>query len=140
VVAFSLLMVEGYCALTLPVQGWMFPCVVAAALFALYALAMSVNLLRGRSDVDCGCGGPYAARQTISWSLVIRNLVLTVVALTGGLPVVSRGLTLEDIGTIVCATVAIAFVYASIEQAMANRQRQRHYFALRDTTSTGASS
>jgi len=53
---------------------------LGAILLSVYALAMLANLLRGRSDLDCGCGGP-AARRTISGTLVARNLVLAGLAL-----------------------------------------------------------
>ncbi len=47
----------------------------AAGLLVLFALAMAINLVRGRREIDCGCGGPDA-RQTLSWDLVVRNLVI----------------------------------------------------------------
>lgn len=56
------------------------PAVVAwllAALLLSFALAIAVNLARGRT-FDCGCVG--AAPQTISWSHVISNLMLAAVA------------------------------------------------------------
>lgn len=43
------------------------------ALFVAFAGAMAVNLLRGRRDIDCGCGG---ARQPLAWRLVLQNLAL----------------------------------------------------------------
>jgi hypothetical protein len=51
--------------------------VLGAGLLSLYALAMTLNLRRGRYRIDCGCGGPG---QMISWSLVARNSVLTALA------------------------------------------------------------
>lgn len=45
-----------------------------ALLLGTYAGAMGINLLRGRRDIDCGCGGP--GERPLSWSLVVRNLVL----------------------------------------------------------------
>lgn len=45
----------------------------AAGLLAVFALAMAVNLTRGRRDIDCGCGDP-SRRQPLAWSLVARNL------------------------------------------------------------------
>ncbi len=43
------------------------------SLLLAFTFAMAVNLRRGRSDIDCGCGGDS---QRISLPLVIRNLVL----------------------------------------------------------------
>ena len=48
-----------------------------ALLMAAYGGAISVNLLRGRPWIDCGCGGG----EQLSWLLVGRNLVLTGFAL-----------------------------------------------------------
>ena len=48
-----------------------------ALLIAVYGGAITLNLLRGRSWIDCGCGGG----EQLSWMLVVRNLVLTGFAL-----------------------------------------------------------
>ncbi|WP_454915177.1 MauE/DoxX family redox-associated membrane protein [Xanthobacter sediminis] len=61
---------------------------LAAALLALYGLAMAVNLLRGRTAIDCGCGG---AGQPISWGLVARNGVLAALALLAAQPAGALG-------------------------------------------------
>ena len=48
-----------------------------AALMLGYGLAMTTNLARGRSWIDCGCGGG----EELSWVLVARNVVLAALAL-----------------------------------------------------------
>jgi hypothetical protein len=50
---------------------------LATFLLLLYALAMAINLQRGRPRIDCGCGGDG---QGISWLLVSRNGVLATMA------------------------------------------------------------
>jgi len=52
------------------------PEAVAAVLLLGFALAMGINLQRGRRHIDCGCF-QSALKQTLSWSLVARNGVLT---------------------------------------------------------------
>jgi uncharacterized membrane protein YphA (DoxX/SURF4 family) len=47
----------------------------AAVLLGVFAIAMTVNLLRGRSHIDCGCF-QGALKQTLRWPLVARNAVL----------------------------------------------------------------
>ena len=47
---------------------------LAGVLLLSYACAMGLNLTRGRSEIDCGCGGPA---QPLHWALVARNLCLT---------------------------------------------------------------
>ena len=51
---------------------------IAAGLLALYALAVGINIRRGRTEVECGCGG---APQRLSVYLVWRNLLLILLAL-----------------------------------------------------------
>ena len=48
-----------------------------AGLMLGYGLAMTTNLARGRSWIDCGCGGG----EELSWVLVGRNVVLAGLAL-----------------------------------------------------------
>ena len=48
-----------------------------AALMAGYAGAITVNLVRGRSWIDCGCGGG----DQLTWGLVARNAVLAGLAI-----------------------------------------------------------
>ena len=49
----------------------------AIALLVVFAVAMAANLLRGRRHIDCGCF-QSALRQSLRWSLVLRNGVLAV--------------------------------------------------------------
>jgi len=51
---------------------------VGGVLLLLYGVAIAVNLLRGRSRIDCGCGG---AGEGLSWVLVFRNTALAGFAL-----------------------------------------------------------
>lgn len=54
----------------------MMPAVAAAiALLLLFALAMAVNIARGRTYIDCGCQQSFL-RQTLKPALVTRNLIL----------------------------------------------------------------
>lgn len=51
---------------------------VTAVLLLSFAWGMAVNLIRGRK-IDCGCLS-VARDRDISWQLVLRNLILTVIA------------------------------------------------------------
>ena len=57
--------------------GWAapWPAVAAMILLTLFALAMGINILRGRHDIDCGCF-QTALKQHLSWMLVVRNALL----------------------------------------------------------------
>lgn len=67
----------------------------AFCLLLVFALAMAVNLLRGRAHIDCGCF-QSSSRQSLDWRLVTRNGVLCVVAvilMLTPMPVASDWLT-----------------------------------------------
>jgi|WetSurMetagenome_2_1015567.scaffolds.fasta_scaffold106754_3 hypothetical protein len=136
--SFFLILLEGFLAFSLLFSGWSYPPFIAAALLALYAAAMSINLLRGRDDLDCGCSGPSDFPQGISWGLVLRNCVLAILALATAWPITARSLSVVDIATILLASIAVICIYASIEQAIANQHRQRQYFALKADDNRGA--
>lgn len=53
----------------------------AAALLLVFAAAMAINLKRGRRHIDCGCF-QSALKQSLSWSLVVRNGVLALLLCT----------------------------------------------------------
>lgn len=48
---------------------------LAIGLLCLFALAMGVNLARGRREIDCGCF-QSGLRQRLSVGLIVRNLLL----------------------------------------------------------------
>ncbi|MEF9603853.1 methylamine utilization protein MauE, partial [Paracoccus sp. PXZ] len=61
--------------------------ITAAGLLLVFAAALAINVLRGRTQIDCGCFR-NGLKQPVSWLLVLRNLVLTGLALAvaAGLP------------------------------------------------------
>ena len=90
--------------------------IAAAALLAVFAVAMALNLARGRVEIDCGC---FAAtlRQRISWALVGRNLALIGLA-TLAIPATTdtRALTWLDAVTIVAASSSAVLLYVAFTQ------------------------
>jgi len=71
----------------------------ASGLLLLFALAIAINVARGRKAIDCGCFR-NGYRQPLSWLLVLRNGALSVGALMlAGFVDVSRTATLFDITT-----------------------------------------
>ena len=80
--ALTVALVEGVLAGLWLVAPWRIEAAIIAGvgtalLMAAYGAAITVNLLRGRSWIDCGCGGG----EQLSWILVLRNLVLAGFAL-----------------------------------------------------------
>ncbi|QSX23449.1 MauE/DoxX family redox-associated membrane protein [Priestia megaterium] len=55
---------------------------ISVLLLLIYIVAVSINLLRGRKEISCGCGGILGNHQ-LSWKLVARNifLVLTIISI-----------------------------------------------------------
>jgi uncharacterized membrane protein YphA (DoxX/SURF4 family) len=51
----------------------------AAVLLLLFAAGMGINLARGRRYIDCGCF-QSALKQTLTWKLVMRNIVLALLS------------------------------------------------------------
>lgn len=93
--------------------------VLAVLLLSVYALAMGVNLLRGRRDLDCGCMGP-GARSPVGPGLVVRNLVLIAAALVAGFaPLHARALVWVDFVTVPLAVAVLAALYAAVERVLA---------------------
>jgi len=92
------------------------------------SLAVVINLLRGRRDIDCGCGGA-SGDQTLSWPLVGRNAVLGCLLAIGALKAAPRALAAPDVTVALFAGLAALGLYAASNQLLANAPRLR---ALRD--------
>lgn len=97
-------------------------------LLGAVSAAVVINLLRGRRDIDCGCGGA-SGDQTLSWALVARNGVLAGLLGLGVLPPSARALTAPDVGVALFAGLAALGLYAASNQLLANAPRLK---ALRD--------
>jgi uncharacterized membrane protein YphA (DoxX/SURF4 family) len=74
---FALLLpaVETAVAAALLFVGSWWPAACAAGLLVLFAVAMAINIARGRRHIDCGCF-QSALKQTLNWILVTRNVGL----------------------------------------------------------------
>lgn len=86
--------------------------VVGAVLLVIYASAITINLARGRKDLDCGCG--LRPRAIGGW-MVARNLIVAVLLGLLWLPLSDRALGAADFATIVATLLIGALLYASIE-------------------------
>lgn len=54
----------------------------ALTLFFVFTFAISVNLAKGKFEMDCGCG--FWGKSKIGWHLVVRNLGLAGLAIVSG--------------------------------------------------------
>jgi hypothetical protein len=97
-------------------------------LLALFATAMAINLKRGRDQIDCGCGQSFL-KQSLRWTLVVRNAVLAVLLLP---PMVVTGAVTLDV-TMAGASAGLAFFLLNLLlntlSALPRPDLRRHHFA-----------
>jgi hypothetical protein len=100
----------------------------AIALLMLFATAITINLVRGRAEIDCGCGQSFL-KQTLSRSLVARNAVLAVLLLPSF--AVFGPSTMSAILTGVAAGLAFFLLYLLLNtiSALPRPDRRGHRFA-----------
>jgi uncharacterized membrane protein YphA (DoxX/SURF4 family) len=84
------------------------------ALLLAYAGAIAANLVRGRRDLSCGCGGPNDRRPIAAW-MVWRNLILAAALGFTLLPWDRRPLGGADALTIGAGTAVAALLYTSLD-------------------------
>ena len=94
----------------------------AAVVLVMASAAVAVNLLRGRRDIDCGCGTPGTG-QRLSWALVGRNAALLAACVVAAAPEQARELVWLDAFTAVFAALALWTLYAAANQLLADSQR-----------------
>jgi hypothetical protein len=101
--------------------------VLLAVLLLAYGAAMAINLLRGREDIDCGCGG---ATHPLSWGLVARNGVLAAAALLASRPTLERSMDWIDALTLVLGVLSFYALYLMADELL--RQASRLTRSARD--------
>ena len=92
--------------------------ICGVVLFTGYGAAMAINLLRGRREIDCGCGGADG-RQQLHPALVIRNLLLALGAAAISWPLDARALGWADYLIAAFATLALVALYTGFNNAVA---------------------
>jgi hypothetical protein len=95
---------------------------VGIALLLAYAGAITVNLLRGRRELACGCGGPDDRRPIAAW-MVWRNILFAAALFPVMLPWSPRPLGPTDLLTIGCGTAACALVYLCLDRLLGRTGR-----------------
>ena len=95
----------------------------SAILLGTYAVAIGINLMRGRHYIDCGCGfgGKSDSEQFLSGGLVMRNLILMALALITLFPVAERTLGFGDYATLAATLFATTLLFGASNQLIANR-------------------
>ena len=114
---FELQLAAGWCIASVrPMAAWS-----TIILLTVYMLAMSVNLLRGRNYIDCGCSfGAANSGQPLSVWLLVRNLLLIMLATPGILAAAGRPLAATDILVLVASLLIGIILHAAFTQLMLN--------------------
>ena len=93
--------------LFMPVAG----IAAAGALLSLYALLMAFNIVRGHTQIDCGCfwGSAGDSFPALTWGQVLRNSALVILLVVAYLPTTARTMTIIDILNI-CAGIGFGYI------------------------------
>ena len=100
---------------------------LALAVLGVVSAAVAINLARGRSEIECGCGGPG---QRISAALLGRNLALAAVAALALLPPDGRALAPLDAALVAAGALMWAGLYLVADRLLATRDLFRQRGAL----------
>ena len=100
--------------------GWL-----AVLLLVVATAAMAINLLRGHTDVSCGCGSLKEQSAGLSWWLVVRNVLLLLALSAVVLPVSGpeRALGWVDGLTFFGATLAFLGMYYALDQLIESHSK-----------------
>jgi hypothetical protein len=98
-----------------PTRAW--AAAAAMGLLIAYAAALGSNLIRGRRELDCGCGMSGNRRAIAAW-MVWRNLFVALALGIAVLPWAARPLNAADLLTVMGGLAAAAALYAAIDQLL----------------------
>jgi len=90
-----------------------------AALLVAYALAIGINLWRGRRDMDCGCSGPNQS-QPLRPVLLLRNAGLVILALVAAQTPLTREMGAVDLALSILASATLLLLYTASNTLLAN--------------------
>lgn len=94
-------------------EAYQLAALAGALLLSVYAAAIGINLLRGRTELNCGCLGP-GGHKAISGGLVARNLIVSILLYAPALMhISSRRLGWVDVSTVAGGICAVALLYAA---------------------------
>ena len=96
----------------------------AAVLLMLYSMAIAINLVRGRRNIDCGCLGP-GQRQPISEWLLLRNATVALAAIIVTFEPTARRFVWLDAVSMLGLVAILAFVWISSNRLMETWPRVR---------------
>ncbi|ATE58620.1 MauE/DoxX family redox-associated membrane protein [Thauera sinica] len=92
---------------------------VGALVLGAATLAVAINVARGRTGIDCGCGGAEGHTR-LSWALVVRNAVLLALLGAGAQAGAERSLVWIDYLSVAGGTLMLLALHAAANQLLAN--------------------
>jgi hypothetical protein len=99
-----------------------FGALFAIALFGLYAVAIAINLLRGRHDIACGCAwGLKGAQRRLDLSLVVRNGALIALSCVALADATRQALWIDRLDGL-AGGIGLAILCAAIGQLLLNHR------------------
>jgi len=110
----------------------------AAALLVLFAMALAINLARGRTQIDCGCFG-WRVRGGISRWMVVRNGALATFALVLLWPSALRALSWLEVAAVLACVLTLALLYPVLNFVLELGAARRDRAALHSVTAFPAS-
>jgi len=102
---------------------------VLIVLLGVFTGAIAINLVRGRTDIDCGCFGP-ALRQRLSWRLLLRNGALLALLAIALMPAGPRPMDFLDVASATMAAATVVVLYTAANYLIANAPGLRALGAL----------
>jgi hypothetical protein len=78
-----------------------------------FAIAIAINVARGRVDIDCGCFRA-SLKQNLSWWLVLRNALLVAAAFVAASPPAVRDTGWAEGAVAVLAALTVFAMYLSV--------------------------
>lgn len=91
----------------------------AAGVFVVYFVVMSLGLIRGHREIDCGCS-LYGREVPLSGAHLIRNGVLVLVAIMASMSDLPRAVGWVDGVQITAAVFCLGMIYLSADSLLAN--------------------
>ncbi len=121
--SFLVMALEVITATLLLTTGNHYGCLLGISLLLAYGGAITINLVRGRSHIDCGCLGSEG--EGISYHLVVRNLVLAGLLAIPLLPTADRAYLLLDYFSVIAGVIALSAAYLTINTLIRNSIQSR---------------
>jgi hypothetical protein len=123
----AIILVEVAIAIALLIQDSFYGVMMGCALLAVYASAILINLIRGRTWMDCGCLG--SAGEGLSYWLVTRNLVMLAALMILLLPTIERTLVWLDYFSILFTLFGTSLAYVILNTLLAANTRSKMWWS-----------